>query len=60
MEKSDLFAAHFEQYFNSTVSRIDLRKYIELKVLNQLNPIGEMKKVTFLFYGHYPVQISTV
>ena len=29
-QKSDLFAAHFEQHFNITTSRTDLRKYMTL------------------------------
>ena len=45
-QKSDSFAAHFEQNFNTTSSRIDLRKYMTFKVVNQINPIGTMKKFT--------------
>ena len=44
--KSDSFAAHFVQHFNSTTSRIELRKYMTFKVLKQLNPIGAMKTFT--------------
>ena len=45
-QKSDSFAAHFEQNFNTTTSRTDLRKYTTFKVVNQLNPIGAMKTFT--------------
>ena len=45
-QKSDSFAAHFEQHFNTTKSRTDLRKYMTFKVVNQLNPIGAMKTFT--------------
>ena len=41
--KSDSFAAHFEQHFNTTTSRTDLRKYMTCKFVKQLNPIGAMK-----------------
>ena len=33
-QKSDSFAAHFEQHFNSTTTRIDLRKCMVFKVIN--------------------------
>ena len=42
-QKSDSFAAHFEQHFNTTTSRTNLRKYMTFKVAKQLNPIGVMK-----------------
>ena len=42
-QKSDSFAAHFEQHFNTTTSRTDLRKYMTFKVVKQLNTIGAMK-----------------
>ena len=45
-QKSDSFAAHFAQHFNTTTPRTDLRKYMTFKVLKQLNPIGEMKTFT--------------
>ena len=45
-KKSDSFAAHFEQHFNPTTSRTDLRKYMMFKVIKQLNPIGAMKTFT--------------
>ena len=45
-QKSDSFAAHFVQHFNSTTSHIELRKCMTFKVLKQLNPIGAMKKFT--------------
>ena len=44
--KSDSFAAHFENHFNSTTSCIDLRKYMTFKVVNKLKPIGAMKTFT--------------
>ena len=44
--KSDSFAAHFEQHYNTTTSRIDLRKYIMFKVVKQINLIGAMKTFT--------------
>ena len=44
--KSYSFADHFEQHFNTTTSRIDIRKYMTFKVLNQLNQIGTMKTFT--------------
>ena len=46
VQKSDSFAAHFEQHFNTTMSRTYLRKYMTFKVVNQLNPIGAMKTFT--------------
>ena len=45
-QKSDLFAAHFVQYFNTTTPCTDLRKYMTFKVVNPLNPIGTMKTFT--------------
>ena len=45
-QKTDSFAAHFEQHFNATTSCTDLRKYIIFKVVTQLNPIGAMKTFT--------------
>ena len=45
-QKSDSFAAHFEQHFNATTSHTDLRKYLTFKVVNQVNPIGKMKIFT--------------
>ena len=45
-QKSDSFAAHFEQHFNTTRSRTDLRKYMTFKVVKQLSLIGAMKKFT--------------
>ena len=47
-QKSDSFAAHFEQHFNTTTTRTDLRKYMSFKVAKQINPIGAMKKFTKL------------
>ena len=45
-QKSDSFASHFVQYFKTTTSHTDLRKYMTSKVVKQLNPIGAMKKIT--------------
>ena len=45
-QKSDSFASHFEQHFNATTSRTDIRKYMTFKVVKQLNPIGAMKTFT--------------
>ena len=42
-KKSDSFAAHFEQHFNTTTPHTDLRKYMTFKVEKQLNSIGAMK-----------------
>ena len=42
-EKSDSFAAHFEQHFNTTTSRKYLRNYMTFKLVKQLNLIGTMK-----------------
>ena len=41
-QKSDSFASHLEQHYNSTTSRTYLRKYMTFKVVKQLNPIGAM------------------
>ena len=45
-QKSDSFAAHFVQHFNSTTERTELRKCMTFKVLKQLNTIGAMKTFT--------------
>ena len=45
-KKSDSFAAHFVQHFNTTTSLTDLHKYMTFKVLKQLNLIGAMKTFT--------------
>ena len=45
-QKSDLFAAHFEHHSNDTMSRTYLRKYMEFKVVKQINAVGTMKKFT--------------
>ena len=42
-KKSDSFATHFLQHFNTNMSRTDIRKYMTFKVAKQLNPIGAMK-----------------
>ena len=44
--KYDSFAVHFEQHFNSTISRTYLRKYMAFKLVKQINPIGAMKRFT--------------
>ena len=46
VQKSDSFAAHFEQHCDTTMSRTYLRKYMMFKVVKQLNPIGAMKTFT--------------
>ena len=45
-QKSDSFAAHFEQHFNTAMSCTDIRKYMTFKVVKQINPIGAMKTFT--------------
>ena len=45
-QKSDSLAAHLEQHFNSTKSRIDIRKCITYKIVKQINPIVTMKTFT--------------
>ena len=45
-QKSDSFAAHSEQHFNTTTARTDLRKYMTFKVVKQLSLIGAMKTFT--------------
>ena len=45
-QKSDSFAAHFVQHFNSTTPHTDLRKCMTFKVIKQLNTIGAMKTFT--------------
>ena len=45
-QKSISFSAHFEQHFNTTMSRTDLCKYMTFKVVKQLSPIGAMKTFT--------------
>ena len=42
-QKSDSFAAHFEQHFKYTKSHTDLRNYNTFKVVKQINLIGAMK-----------------
>ena len=42
-QRLDSFTAHFEQHFNYTTSRTDIRKYMTFKVVKQLNLIGAMK-----------------
>ena len=43
-QKSDSFAAHSEQQFNTTTSRKYLSNYMMFKVVKQLNLICAMKK----------------
>ena len=43
-QKSDSFSAHFEQHFKYTTPRTYQPKCMTLKVVKQLNPIGETKK----------------
>ena len=45
-QKSYSFAAHFKQHFNTTTSRIDLRKYMRFKLVKQISLIGAMKTFT--------------
>ena len=44
-QKSDSFDSHFEQHFNSTTLRTDLRKYMAFKLVNKLNTIRAMKTI---------------
>ena len=46
VQKSDSFAAHFEQDFKSTMSHIYLRKCTSFKLVKQINSIGTMKTFT--------------
>ena len=41
-EKSDSFAAHFEEHIKYITSLTDLQKCMAFKVVKQLNPIGAM------------------
>ena len=45
-QKLDSFAVYFEQYFNTTTPRTDLRKYMMFKVVKQVNQISAMKTST--------------
>ena len=45
-QKSESFAAHSEQNFNTTTSHTYLDEYISFKVVNQLKPIGAMETFT--------------
>ena len=51
VQKLDSFAAHFEQNFNSDMSRTDLRKCMTSKVVNPIIPID--KKITKSNYNLY-------
>ena len=42
-QKSDSFAANFEQKFNATISCTYLHKYIMFEIVKKLNPIDAMK-----------------
>ena len=44
--KSDSFAAHFKQHYNTTKARTDLGKYMKFKVVKRLNTVGKMKLFT--------------
>ena len=44
-QTSDSFAAHSEQHFDYTTSCTDLRKCMDFKVVNMLNPIVAIKKI---------------
>ena len=44
--KKNSFSAYFEQHFNFTTSRTDLRKHMIFKLVKQLNPIGTLKTFT--------------
>ena len=44
--KSGSFTAHFEQLFNDTTSRTDIRKYMMFKVVKQPHTIRAMKTFT--------------
>ena len=48
--KPDSFAAIFGHNFNTTTSRIDLRKYMAFKAIKQLNLIDAMKTFAKLNY----------
>ena len=39
-QKSDSFTAHYEQYFKSTTPRTDLCKFMEFRVVKNINSIG--------------------
>ena len=43
-QKLDSFASHFVQYFNTSMSRTYIHKYMTFKVVKQLNLIGALKK----------------
>ena len=45
-QKSDSFAAHFEQHFKYNMSYTYLRKCMSFKLVKQINPIGAMKTFT--------------
>ena len=50
-QKWDSFSAHYEKYFESTASHMDLHNCVEFNVLNNLNSIGEMK--SFMKFNCY-------
>ena len=43
-QKPDAFSVHFEQHFNTTTPRTDIRKYMKFKVIKKLRPIGTIGK----------------
>ena len=45
-QKSDSFSAHFVQHFNTTMSRMDICKYMTFRLVKLLNPIGEIETTT--------------
>ena len=45
-QKSDSFAVHIVQHFNSDTSHTDLRKFMTFKVIKYINLIGAMKTFT--------------
>ena len=45
-KKPDSFSAHFEQYFDATMTRTDIRNNTTFKVVEQINPIGATKRFT--------------
>ena len=45
-QKSDSFASHFEEHFNTTTSLTYISNYMTFKVVKQINPIGAMQTST--------------
>ena len=46
IQKSDSFAAHFKQHFNTTTLNTYLRNYMTFKEVNHKNQLGTMKTFT--------------